>query len=78
MPGEATIAAAAASWTGPEAVVFGGLVVAVVIMGALLWKHQSKCEAAQARVHERMDELAKELSEVRANVARIEERTRPT
>ena len=74
MPGEATIAAAAAGWTGNEAVVFGGVVVALIGLGFLFWRHQSKCDDAMALLHRRISEVKDNVADLNAKVAVLVDR----
>lgn len=69
MPGEQLLSEAARGWTGPEAAVFGALVVLVLITAVGLWRHLGECKVATERLHQRVSEQAKELSEMGKKVA---------
>ena len=62
MPGEELLTAASSGWTGPEAVMFGALVAAVVGLGGLLVHHIKACNATNR-------DLTSQISEIRAGVA---------
>ena len=76
MPGEEVLAAAASSWSGPEALAIGALAVFAVLAFLGLWHHQRKCSEDMRRVHQRLDELAGLVGELKASMARLDERVR--
>ena len=74
--GEQLLAEAARDWTGPEAIAIGVIGVLAVLGFVGLWHHQRKCSGDMRRVHERLDDLVTQLSELKAAVARLDERTK--
>ena len=76
MPGEQAMIEAARGWTGPEAVVFGGMLVLLIIIGVVVWRHLGECKAATDRLHARISEVGTDVASLKETVGRIDERTK--